>query len=351
MAQSDKSQPPRLLMNQRPLDDASPSQEQYNRFYALAKRLADDRPWEYLEETQVLAVERDPDETDFVSVMGALGSHFAVAVYPSLLTLNEFMRIDECVGYEAQDLFSEVFQTQVVFGSKTRLFPGEREAILASGQVFKNGKWPSVHVYVPGYFPWKVGAVGIETLCVTLEQLLVKLEGGGLIPVARDLHASFCTRSLRDGVWTECQRKHTHKAMPQPIALPPGLVENVCALPKRQASFEVDCFPMETPVGPRGQRAQNPRQLVVVERSSGVAIAFQMLVAEEGRPWFCGRAVAPFLQQLVKIGYRPASVAFAGGFSRSWGEPLCKMLDIRVDGGPCRAFLSYRKRLEGFFRR
>ena len=72
----------------KPLDDTPPPPEQYARFYALAKRILDEAPWEYLEESQVVAVERNAAETDFVSVMGALGTHFAVAVYPSLVCLD-----------------------------------------------------------------------------------------------------------------------------------------------------------------------------------------------------------------------------------------------------------------------
>jgi hypothetical protein len=126
----------------------------------LAKRVFDAAPWDELEESQVIAVERNAEDTDFISVMGALGTHFAIAVYPSLVCLDRFMTIDELPQHEAGDLFFELPQHQLVFGSKADLFPGERETIEASGIRFKNGKWPSAQAFVPGYFPWKAGAAG-----------------------------------------------------------------------------------------------------------------------------------------------------------------------------------------------
>jgi hypothetical protein len=94
----------------KPLDNTPPTQEQYNRFYALAKRIFEAAPWEYLEECQVLAVERNADETDFVSVMGAIQQHYAVAVYPSLVCLDRVMSISECSGQEARDIMFDIPQ-------------------------------------------------------------------------------------------------------------------------------------------------------------------------------------------------------------------------------------------------
>ena len=239
------SAPPLL----KPLDDTTPSPEQYARFYTLAKRILDEAPWEYLEETQVVAVERNAAETDFVSVMGALGTHFSVAVYPSLVGLDYFMTLDELPQRESSDLFFELPQHQLVFGSKSDLFPGEREAIAASGLRFKNGKWPSIQAFVPGYYPWKAGAKGLEALCVTLEQLLAVLDDTAEIPFADGMHEPFLTRFQKGGAWHTEMRTHEPKIFQQAIHLPHDLLAAVQALPVRVMCMEIDCFPMMTRIG------------------------------------------------------------------------------------------------------
>ena len=333
----------------KPLDDAPPSPEQVARFYALAKRILDEAPWEYLEEFQVVAVERNAAETDFVSVMGALGTHFAVAVYPSLVGLNYFMTLDELAPPESSDLFFELPQHQLVFGSKSDLFPGEREAIEAAGLRFKNGKWPSAQAFVPGYFPWKAGANGLDALCVTLEQLLAVLDGASEIPFARDMRDPFLTRLQQDGVWHTEMRTHEPKIHPYPIELPKDLLSAVQALPVRVMCMEIDCFPMMTRIGKKGERNVCPRYLMMVDRASGFVFPSEVISPEEGKTWSFAMVIPKILSQFVKLGFRPATAAFAREITEAWGEQLCGLLGIRLDCSPCNALLNCRADMERLF--
>ena len=333
----------------KPLDDAPPSPEQYARFYALAKRILDVAPWEYLDESQIVAVERSAAETDFVSVMGALGTHFAVAVYPSLVGLDYFMTLDELPQQEAGDLFFELPQHQLVFGRKAELFPGERETIAASGLRFKNGKWPSAQAFVPGYFPWKAGAKGLDILCVTLEQLLAVLDDTDEIPFAHDMRDPFLTRLPKDGVWHTEMRAHEPKIFQQAIHLPQDLLATVQALPVKVMCMEIDCFPMMTGIGKKEERKICPRQLMMVDRASGFVFPSEIICPEEGKTWAFAIAIPTLLRQFAKLGFRPATAAFARTITEEWGEQLCKLLGIRFDRSPCDALLDCRADMERFF--
>jgi len=335
----------------KPLDDAPPSPEQYARFYALAKRVFDEAPWAYLEECQVVAVERNAEETDFISVMGALGSHFAIAVYPSLVCLDWFMTLDRLPQSEASDLFFELPQCQLVFESKPQLFPGEKETIAASGIRFKNGKWPSAQAFVPGYYPWKAGAQGIENLCAALEQLLAVLDDNAEIPFAQDIHGPFLTRFQKDGAWHTDMRKHGPKVSKQAIAIPQDLISAVRALPKRVMCMEIDCFPMMMQVGKKGERAVCPRQLMMTDRASHFAFPSDIITPEEGKTWAFATAIPSMLRQFVKLGFRPATAAFAREITAGWGNSLCELLDIRFDDQPCDALLECRTEMEQFLSR
>lgn len=335
----------------KPLDDTPPTPEQYARFYALAKCVSDEAPWEYLEENQVVAVERNADETDFVSVMGALGTHFAIAVYPSLMCLDWFMTLDQLPQSEASDLFFELPQCQLVFGSKSQLLPGEREMIVASGLRFKNGKWPSVQAFTPGYYPWKAGALGLENLCVTLEQLLAILGDNAKIPFTENMHVPFPTRFQKEGAWHTTMRTHEPKIFKQAIEIPHDLLSAVLALPKRVMCMEIDCFPMMMKVGEKGERAVCPRQLMMVDHASHFLFPSDIIRPEEGKTWAFATAIPSLLRQFVKLGFRPATVTFARAITASWGESLCGLLDIRFDDQPCDALLECRTDMEQFLSR
>lgn len=330
----------------KPLDDTPPSPEQYACFYALAKRILDEAPWEYLEETQVVAVERNAAETDFVSVMGALGTHFAVAVYPGLVGLAYFMTLDEMPQQEASDLFFELPQHQLVFGSKSDLFPGEREAIAAAGLRFKNGKWPRVQAFVPGYYPWKAGAKGIADLCVTLEQLLAVFDDEAEIPFVQGMDKPLLTRFQKGGAWHTEMRTHEPKLSQQAILLPQDLLAAVQALPVKVMCMEIDCFPMMMRIGKAGERNVCPRHLMMVDRASQFVFPSDIISPEKGKTWAFATAVPSILRQFVKLGFRPATAAFAREITEGWGEQLCNLLSIRLDRSPCDALLDCRADME-----
>jgi len=330
----------------RPLDDTPPTPEQHARFYALAKRVFDEAAWEYLEENQIVAVDREDGETDFVSVMGALGTHFAVAVYPSLTCLDRFMTLEELPNDEAQDLFFEVPQHQLVFGSKTQLFPGERETIAASGLRFKNGKWPSAQAFVPGYFPWKAGTKGMESLCNALEQLLAVLHDQTDIPFFHEQADRFVTRFRENGAWHTAQREQTIKGKRYAIEFPQDLLAQAKALPVHAMCMEIDCFPMKIQFGKKGERAVCPRQMLLVDRATHYLFSPDILTPEKGQEWAFAQPIAECLRQLVKLGFRPATVAFARESAADWLEPLCRLLGLRLDPSPCRALVECRREME-----
>src|SRR5437868_12839826 len=80
--------------------------ELWREFYSLAGKVHEMAPWEWMQEADVFGVE-DPEggEIQFVSVMGALGEHFAVALYPGAWALSQFwaLQVDVLEPQRATD--------------------------------------------------------------------------------------------------------------------------------------------------------------------------------------------------------------------------------------------------------
>src|SRR5262245_1782397 len=76
--------------------EKTPTVEEWRRLYATSGRVKEMAPWEWMMEDEVFGV-RNPesDEIGFVSVMGAGGEHFAVAVYPGADALYQFLYLHE----------------------------------------------------------------------------------------------------------------------------------------------------------------------------------------------------------------------------------------------------------------
>ncbi len=58
---------------------AEPSREEAKKLYAVAGRIKELAPWEWMEESQIFGVKNPAtDELGFVSIMGRAGEHFAL---------------------------------------------------------------------------------------------------------------------------------------------------------------------------------------------------------------------------------------------------------------------------------
>ena len=69
---------------------------QWGRLYDLTKRVRDLAPWKWMEEIDVFGVDMPQGGgTIFVSVMGAIDTHYAVAVYPDAVALTALWALHE----------------------------------------------------------------------------------------------------------------------------------------------------------------------------------------------------------------------------------------------------------------
>ncbi len=82
----------------------SPTLDEWRELFTVAIRVKELAPWQWMEENAVFGV-RNPEtgELGFVSVMGALGEHYAVALYLGPTGLYRFweMHGEEEVAAEA----------------------------------------------------------------------------------------------------------------------------------------------------------------------------------------------------------------------------------------------------------
>ena len=77
----------------------TPSLEEWRKLYKAAIQIKEVAPWEWMEETDVFGIQNPKtDELGFVSVMGMLGEHYAIAVYLGAEALNRFWQIHRNVA-------------------------------------------------------------------------------------------------------------------------------------------------------------------------------------------------------------------------------------------------------------
>ena len=150
-----------------------------DRMYDLAFQFKTCKLWQKLADTEMYGVQLTDGEIGYCSVMGMLGEHYALGLYPGqsgfasyCFTLSNTMMIgtpDEVEMFSGQDCL------QCSYENRDMLTDGEVEEV--RGYCRRREKtprgrnaFPQFMKYVPGYYPWHLNsALDEERICEALE--------------------------------------------------------------------------------------------------------------------------------------------------------------------------------------
>jgi hypothetical protein len=151
-----------------------PSLAEWKKLYELAQEVKKLAPWKWLDESRIFGVKSpENDEVVFVSVMGQLGEHLAVAIYPGVQALYKFLEVEFSGGDVPPETVLEIPQLQISFENRDLIDPEDYEIIKKLGLKFRGKQaWPLFRSYQPEYCPWFMDAAEVRLTITVLEQLL-----------------------------------------------------------------------------------------------------------------------------------------------------------------------------------
>jgi hypothetical protein len=310
-----------------------PTNEQWRRLYEAAVGVKELSPWEWMTETDVFGV-HDPEteEIGFVSVMGMLGEHFGVSLYPNPRALYDFWALEEAGPEINPDALLEIPQLQVSFEDRNQLEERDRKVIKELGFKFRGRKeWPMFRSYRPGFFPWFLEAEEARSLAVALDQLLevaprFREDRRLLAPdeesyLVRVPHQRSGTR-----VWED-----TVMEVPPPspvsiqIEMDPGALESLESLPQSGHELEMDLFVFPTPIqGEKGARPVFPYMLLTVHAGSGMVLGTELLEPAPSLQAMWGSVPLAVTRQLAELGLKPEQVTVGSELLFGLLQPLAE---------------------------
>jgi Domain of unknown function (DUF6930) len=325
------------------MSEKTPTMEEWGRLYAAAGRVKEMAPWKWMIEDEVFGV-RNPerDEVGFVSVMGAKGEHFAVALYQGAVALHDFLALSEADSVETERLL-EIPQLQASFEGRGRLEKEDRDTIKNLGLKFRGANsWPLFRNYAPGMFPWFLTSSEARFLTTALEQLLV------VAPQVRDdedvlfgeENDEFLVRVPRVEnarlVWEDKTMRvpepELKKAAPAP--LDPQLLESLKQLPEVTNVIEIGLTMLPMPVREKKDRPFFPYLLMLVDASSGVILGNDMLQPLPSLDAMRAEFPTKVAEHLLRLGVRPLRVAVRTETTARSLAPLADELGIRIKLSP-----------------
>lgn len=297
--------------------DTMPTLAEWRQLYEVATQVKELAPWEWMMEDDLFGVQ-DPDtsQVGFVSIMGALGEHYAVAVYLGPAGLYGFWHLQELGNNLDADAFFEIPQLQASFEDRNQLRAKDREIIKKLGLKFRGRQaWPQFNSFRPGYAPWIPDAAEVRFLTRVLQQTLHMTQrfekDPSILNVPDDY--TYLVRVLHQAeagpVWKD-QLMHVPPPEPATISLTMDvpLLEKLQQVPQSKTALEVDFFVMPTLIQEKGNRPYFPYILLVLDARQGIILGQEMLHPQPSLQAMWATIPLHLVQLLARIGVRPKEI-------------------------------------------
>jgi hypothetical protein len=325
--------------------ESVPAIEGWRSLYQAATRLKEASPWQWMEEIDIFGVQNpETGELGFVSVMGQMGEHYALALYLGAEGLSRFWALQTAGDDNLPDDLLNTPHLQASFEDREQLTDEDRAVIKGLGLRFRGRQaWPLFRSYRPGYLPWYLEPAEARLLTCAIEQVL---EVAPRLKEAPDLlntpdEDSYVVRVPRQEtgglVWKDVIVE-VPPVEPEPVRITTEAEEIKAAhrLPRTRATLEADLFMMPGCIGERGERPFFVYDLMLVESISGFIVGSELLDPRPGLPAMWATVPPTLLRLLTAVRMLPAVIKVASPLLHQLLQPLGQQLgfDVKVASLP-----------------
>jgi hypothetical protein len=315
-----------------------PSPEEWRRLYEAWGRFKEIAPWEWMNETNVFGVQ-DPEtgQLGFISVMGALGEHYAVSLYLGPEGLYGFWAMQQAGPAIPPELFLEIPQLQASFEDREMLQKRDRDLIKELGLKFRGRQaWPLFRSYRPGFVPWFLEAGEVHFLTHALEQAhemaLRFRDNWTILPASQKQYLVRVARKDKGNLIWEDKIMLVSPPEPTSIQLQMDL-QTLAALKSRaRGSFtlEMDLFMLPSAVRDAGDRPYYPYVLMTIDKQSGMILGNDMLQPFPSLLEMYSQVPLHVVYQLVRLGSRPKEIRVRSPMLAQLLNTLTEDLDFKL---------------------
>jgi hypothetical protein len=131
-----------------------PTLDEWKQLYDLAAKIKDLAPWDWMEEDDLFGFQMPgTGELGFISVMGALGEHYSIAIYQGIEGLDGFWKMQNLGPKLTPEFILQVPQLQLSFEDREIITTEDRAVMKSLGLKFRGANaWPQFRSYRPSCF-------------------------------------------------------------------------------------------------------------------------------------------------------------------------------------------------------
>lgn len=315
----------------------SPTLEEWKKLYDLMAQVKKLAPWEWMEEDDIFGIQMPATkELGFVSVMGILGEHFAVAVYQGAKGLGGFWNMHSQGPDLSPEFVLQVPQLQASFENRELIDKTDREVMKKLGLKFRGANaWPQFRSYRPGCFPWHIEKEEAEMLACALEQLLdiaprFKKDPGIFTPT--DNEHEYLVRVNKDGNWEDTVLHITFREEKTlDLLMDDDALEHLRAMMPGKMTLEIDLYMMEEPVQEkRGERPFFPFMLMLADHDSGMILGVDLLTPLPSMEAMWSEVPAVIVEKLAG-GFSPKEIQVKDDMLYILLQPVAEEVGFRLN--------------------
>ena len=313
---------------------------EWKKLFELMITIKEIAPWEWLYEQDIFAVQNpETNEIGFVSVMGAIGEHYALSVYLGEKALYKFWDLQKSAsGLFSHQEFFEIPQLQASFEDRNFLHSKDRDLIKKTGLKFQGlQSWPMFRSYRPGFFPWYLELDEVFFLQCVLEQtievsLRVKQDYFLLKP---DDDKNYLLRKPvkkeNKLLWQNSNLKVSSPPLYQiDISINKRTIEILKRITPSNTTLEIDLFMLTKPVKEKGMRPLFPYSLMMLDANNGMIVNNQLLLPVPTLEAMWGTIPSQIAEHLAKMRLLPEKIIVSSELIYQVLIKLCYNLGISL---------------------
>jgi hypothetical protein len=266
------------------MSSTPPTLDEWKRLYDLMAQVKELAPWEWMEETDIFGLQPPgAKEAGFVSVMGMLGEHFAIAVYQGAKGLGGFWSMQSQGPRLTPEFILQIPQLQASFEDREMITKEDREVMKKLGLKFRGANaWPQFRSYRPGCFPWYIEKEEAEMLICALEQLLdvaPRFREDPSILAPTEVEHEYLVRVNQNGKWIDSLQQVTFREEKTlDLLMDKAALERLRKMMPGNMTLEIDLSMMSEPVQDKAyERPFFPFLLMLADHKSSMILGVDLL--------------------------------------------------------------------------
>lgn len=263
----------------------TPLLDDWKKLYDLMAQLKDLAPWDWMEEDDIFGIQMpETGDLGFISVMGTLGEHLAIAVYQGIKGLSGFWQMHAKGPKLTPEFVLQIPQLQASFEDRDLISREDRQVMKELGLKYRGAQaWPQFRSYRPGCLPWLLEKDEAKMLTLALEQVVQvapRFKEDPKILTPTDTGHDYLVRVYDSGKWEDrVQHIEFREDKTINLLMNEEALERLRALMPGELTLEIDLYMLDEPVQEKPkERPFFPFMLMLADRDSGMILGIDMLI-------------------------------------------------------------------------